>query len=188
MIRDMISNAAELRQAIADQPDMMADLTAVADLGLPQGCIAAGYIRNFVWDMLHGYKDRTPLQDVDVLYYDPDCLEEEAEKAYDELLRRRNPGRNWSAKNQARMHLKNGDDPYGSVEEAMCFWPETATAIGARINENGEVGLVTPFGLEDLVGLMVRQSPFFRDRQIFADRIRQKEWLRIWPKLTVVPE
>ncbi|WP_435921064.1 nucleotidyltransferase family protein [Paenibacillus sp. DYY-L-2] len=188
MKRNTITNAAELRQAIAGQPDMIADLRAVAELGLPQGCIAAGYIRNFVWDVLHGYTARTPLHDVDVLYYDPECLKEEAEKAYDELLRRRHPGLNWSVKNQARMHLKNGDAPYRSVEEAMRHWPETATAIGARLDQDHHVELIAPFGLDDLVGLKVRQSPYFRDRQIFVNRIKKKEWLRIWPRLNVVPD
>lgn len=62
----VIHNAFELKQAIMNQPEMK----AVADLGLPQGCIAAGYIRNFVWDSQHRFSQRTPLHDVDVLYYD----------------------------------------------------------------------------------------------------------------------
>ncbi|MEF2966025.1 nucleotidyltransferase family protein [Paenibacillus sp. M1] len=166
---------------------MMADLKAVAGLGLPQGCIAAGYFRNFVWDALHGYSGRTPLHDVDVLYYDPECREEEAEKEYDARLRVLNPKRAWSVKNQARMHLKNGDSPYGSVEEAMLHWPETATAVGARLDAAGNIEIIAPFGLSDLLELRVRQSPYFHERSIFEGRIREKEWLRIWPRLTVVP-
>lgn len=30
-------------------------------------------------------------------------------------------------KNQARMHLRNGDRPYQSATDAMRYWPETAT-------------------------------------------------------------
>ncbi|MFD1178560.1 nucleotidyltransferase family protein [Paenibacillus puldeungensis] len=178
-----IHSAFELKQAIMNQPEMIADFKAVADLGLPQGCIAAGYIRNFVWDLQHGYSQNTPLHDVDVLYFDPSCLNEEVEKEYDEALRRVRPQRNWSAKNQARMHLKNGDQPYCSVEEAMLHWPETATAIGARLVTDGNIELIAPFGLDDLLELRVRQSPYFRDYATFKQRVESKGWLQIWPRL-----
>ncbi len=181
-----IAGAADLREAIRRQPEIMADLQLVAELRLPQGCIAAGYIRNFVWDVLHGYAERTPLHDVDVLYYDPACLDEEAEKVYDARLRERNPRLNWSVKNQARMHLRNGTAPYRSVEDAMRHWPETATAVGARLNAAGEVELITPFGLDDLLSLQVRQGPYFHDHDVFRKRVNGKDWLRRWPLLKLV--
>ncbi|WP_059047304.1 nucleotidyltransferase family protein [Paenibacillus rubinfantis] len=181
-----IAGAADLREAIQRQPDMMADLRLVAELGLPQGCIAAGYIRNFVWDMLHGYTERTPLHDVDVLYYDLACLEEEAEKAYDAWLCEHNPRLNWSAKNQARMHLRNGTAPYLSVEDAMRHWPETATAVGARLNAVGEVELIAPLGLDDLLLLQVRQGPYFHDHGAFRERVDGKAWLSRWPRLEMI--
>lgn len=183
-----ITGAADLIEAIRRQPDMMTDLQLVAELKLPQGCIAAGYIRNFVWDVLHGYAERTPLHDVDVLYYDPSCLDEKAEKAYDAKLRERNPRLNWSVKNQARMHLRNGTSPYGSVEDAMRYWPETATAVAARLNAAGEVELIAPFGLDDLLSLRVRQGPYFHDHHVFQKRVHDKEWLRRWPLLKLVEE
>ncbi|WP_026326881.1 nucleotidyltransferase family protein [Paenibacillus ginsengihumi] len=181
-----MASAADLREAIRRQPEMMADLRLVAELGLPQGCIAAGYVRNFVWDVLHGYASRTPLHDVDVLYYDPDCLDEAVEKAYDAQLSARCPQRNWSVKNQARMHLRNGEAPYRSVEDAMRHWPETATAVGVCLNAEGEVELIAPLGLEDLLSLKVRQSPYFRDTAAFRERVAAKEWLRTWPRQTLI--
>ncbi|MGP0583887.1 nucleotidyltransferase family protein [Paenibacillus timonensis] len=183
-----IADSEELREAIRQQPEMMADLQLVAELGLPQGCIAAGYIRNFVWDVLHGYTVRTTLQDVDVLYYDPLCLDEEAEKTYDARLRERNPQLNWSAKNQARMHLRNGTDPYLSVEDAMKRWPETATAVGARLDPEGEVEIIAPLGLGDLLSLQVRQGPYFHDDAVFKQRVNGKAWLSRWPRLVLVEE
>ncbi|MGL5397083.1 MAG: nucleotidyltransferase family protein, partial [Shewanella sp.] len=32
---------------------------------MPQWCIAAGFVRNLVWDKLHGF-DRQPLNDIDL--------------------------------------------------------------------------------------------------------------------------
>lgn len=178
----------ELLRKIRGNSDMMADLASVALLSLPQACIAAGYLRNFVWDILHGYEHRTPYNDVDVLYYDPLCLEEEVEKEYEAKLRVLNPMHCWSVKNQARMHLKSGVSPFNSVEDAMLRWPETATAVGVRLDWNGEVELIAPHGLDDLFALRVRQSPYCRDNELFKRRIAQKEWLRIWPQLLVVED
>lgn len=184
----VIQDAAGFREAILSQPEMMADLQLVAELGLPQGCIAAGYIRNFVWDVLHGYSGRTPLHDVDVLYYDPECLDEAAEKEYDAILNARNPLRNWSAKNQARMHLRNGEVPYHSVEDAMRRWPETATAVGVRLDPDDGVELIAPLGLDDLLSLKIRQCPYFHDVAAFRQRVESKEWLRIWPRLQLIED
>ena len=46
-------------------------LKAVASLGLPDWYIAAGFLRNAIWDALHAKFVRTPLNDVDIIYYDP---------------------------------------------------------------------------------------------------------------------
>ncbi|WP_334072834.1 MULTISPECIES: nucleotidyltransferase family protein [Paenibacillus] len=181
-----MANSEFLASKICARPEMIQDLKAVADLDLPEGCIAAGYLRNFVWDVLHGYEERTPLQDVDVLYYDPYCLDEEAEKEYDKQLRLKVPERNWSVKNQARMHIRNGNPPYASVEDAMRYWPETATAVSARWNRTGRPEFLAPYDLEDLLQLRVRQSPLFSDRNFFLKRVHDKAWLRIWPRLTLI--
>jgi hypothetical protein len=53
-------------------------------LKLPDGYIAAGYIRNRVWDHLHGFTERTPLNDVDVVYFNPHDLSEETDKRWPE--------------------------------------------------------------------------------------------------------
>ncbi|GJM73497.1 nitrate reductase [Paenibacillus macerans] len=184
-----MNDATGLREAILHQPEMLEELRAVAEQGLPHSCIAAGYVRNFAWDVLHGYTSRTPLHDVDVLYYDPECLDEAAEKGYEAALRARNPHRNWSVKNQARMHLRNGEKaPYRSVEDAMRHWPETATAVGVRLHPADDIELLAPWGLDDLLTLKVRQSPYFRDSAVFRQRVAAKEWLRLWPRLQLIEE
>ena len=50
---------------------MIETLAAVRDLALPDGWIAAGFVRNRIWDHLHGYAEPTPLNDIDVVYFDP---------------------------------------------------------------------------------------------------------------------
>lgn len=172
-----------LRDLLAARECLNRDLALVQALGLPHWCIAAGYVRNYVWDVLHERQANTPLNDVDVLYYDPSDLSEETEKVYEEHLKRQLPDYHWSVKNQARMHLRNNAEPYVSVEDAMKRWPETATAVGVTLGVQGELRIIAPHGLQDLFGLKVRQSPYFADRSYFEARVRDKNWLNIWPKL-----
>ncbi|MGL5489373.1 MAG: nucleotidyltransferase family protein, partial [Shewanella sp.] len=96
---------------------------------MPQWCIAAGFVRNLVWDKLHGF-DRQPLNDIDLIYYCPLDTRPERDRAIEAYLRAGAPELPWSVKNQARMHLKNHDNPYQSSSDAMAYWPEMETAVG----------------------------------------------------------
>lgn len=145
-----------LKEMLASRVGLLRDLTLVQSLGLPHGCIAAGYVRNYVWDVLHDRRTGTPFNDVDVLYYDSSDLSEETEKKLEEALRKKHPAYHWSVKNQARMHLRNKEAPYLSVEDAMKRWPETATAVGVALDREGELRILAPHGLQDLFGLKVR--------------------------------
>ena len=119
-----------LKEIMLSKPHTLRDLELVKSLNLPNWYIAAGYIRNQVWDVLHGMKSSQAFNDVDVIYFDVDDNREETEKKYEIQLRALDANINWSVKNQARMHLRNNEDPYSNVEDAMKRWPETATAIG----------------------------------------------------------
>lgn len=167
---------------------VLRDLSYVRRLELPHWCISAGYVRNLVWDRLHGYAARTPLNDVDVLYYDPDNLSEEAEKAYEAQLHNQLPGYSWSFKNQARMHLRNHHKPYTSIEEAMMRWPETATAVAVHMDSENQLHITAPYGLEDLFGLVVRRSPHYADKEAFHARVENKKWLEYWPGLRLMKD
>ncbi|WP_181150999.1 nucleotidyltransferase family protein [Paenibacillus sp. PCH8] len=41
-------------QAIMDHEELMHDLRRVRSLELSQCYIGAGYVRNYIWDLLHG--------------------------------------------------------------------------------------------------------------------------------------
>jgi uncharacterized protein len=83
------------------------------------------------------------------------------------------------------MHTRNGDAPYHSTADAVRRWPETATAVAARIDA-GRVEILAPHGIDDLVGLIVRPTPAFRDKpEQVLNRLAAKDWLRRWPRLRV---
>ena len=158
----------------------------VRSLGLADGWIAAGFVRNAVWEHLHGTPSSALAGDVDVIWFDPLRAEPATDAALEARLRTLDAGVRWSVRNQARMHLRNGDAPYASATDALRFWPETATAIAVRQTERGDLEWVAPFGLDDLFDLIVRPTPHFRGakRGLFLDRVRTKQWLRDWPRLS----
>lgn len=161
---------------------MLAVLRAARTLRLPDWWIGAGFVRNKVWDHLHGYGQPTPLSDIDVIYFDPSDTAEAREKGYEGELSELLFGLPWSVKNQARMHEKNGDGPYRSSVDALSRWPETATCVAVTMLPNDQLKLAAPHGVGDLLSLTVRPSPAFR-LEAYRDRISRKGWQQKWPNL-----
>lgn len=164
------------------------DLCFVRELHLPQCYISAGYIRNYCWDYLHQYETETPLNDIDIIYYDPGDLTYDMEIEMEAKLNEWKPNFEWSVKNQARMHLTNGTPPYESTLDAMTYWPETATAVGMRIDDMQTISIIAPYGLDDLFQLNIRRTDRFRDRQYYLSRIASKAWFEKWPQLRLIEQ
>ncbi|MEJ2456857.1 MAG: nucleotidyltransferase family protein, partial [Novosphingobium sp.] len=116
----------------ADAPRMRA-LAAVHTLELPDSWIGAGFVRDAVWDHLHDRALSFLTGDIDVIWFDPARSGRVFDRALDSRLRALLPGLDWSVKNQARMHLRNGDAPYRDTADAMTHWPETATDVAVRL-------------------------------------------------------
>jgi hypothetical protein len=190
----MIGNGEESRvlELVTARPWRRRALEAVAALDLPDGWIGAGFLRAPVWDHLHGYQRPTPLADIDVIYFDPEHREPEAERAHEARLAALAPGLPWSVRNQARMHERNGDRPYESTEDALKHWLETPTAVAVRLRAAGRPALLAPFGLDDLLGLIMRPTPHARGRPdrlaAYRRRVETKNWLAAWPKVRVLWE
>ncbi len=160
-------------------------LELVAALDLPDCWIAAGFVRDAVWDHLHGHPISEPQGDVDVVWFCEDTENAEFDRQIEHRLLAKMPDLQWSVKNQARMHGRNADRPYQSVADAMKYWPETATAIAARIDCTGSIEVNAPLGLEDLITFQLRPGPRFRDEKlpIFFERVSAKNWIGRYPKL-----
>lgn len=178
---------ADITQFLSRQPALMDMLRAVDALALPQGCIAAGAIRNAVWDALHGREVTPhPASDVDVIYFDPERLEVSHEERIESALRSARPDVPWQVRNQARMQLRNGDPPYHGSVDAISYYPETATAVCAHL-EAGVLLLGAPLGVDDLLALVVRPTPSFeRKPELYRTRLVSKDWHVRWPRLRFV--
>jgi hypothetical protein len=81
--------------------------------------LGGGLIRNSVWDFLHGYSSPTPIDDADIVYFDPVKATKQTDTEKEIALSERIPNVRWSVKNQARMHIPNGDSAYRSLEDAI---------------------------------------------------------------------
>lgn len=159
-------------------------LQVVQQLDLQDCWIGAGFIRNRVWDYLHGLATPIEQSDVDVIFYDNTDTSLEYEKAIENKLNTAYPHFPWSVKNQARMKLKYNHN-YSTSFKAISFWPETATCIAARLNNHNTMEIIAPYGCDDLLNLILRPSPNI-DPSVFINRIQEKNWLKVWTKLKVV--
>jgi hypothetical protein len=154
--------------------------------------IGAGFVRNKVWDHLHGFSnDEVQTADIDLIYFDPATPDEEREKIYDRRLRDLCAVK-WSCKNQARMHnatvnKANRSAPYASTTDALARWVETSTCVAVTLR-GGNLALIAPHGIDDLARLVVRQNPLFEgSTEDFLARVTQKRWLEKWPSLRMAP-
>ncbi|MTH15715.1 hypothetical protein GKZ88_09040 [Flavobacterium sp. LC2016-01] len=173
----------ELIQIIIKDPFIMETLIVVKNLNLHDCWIGAGFIRNKVWDILHEIKT-TKLNDIDVVFFDENNISENLEKEIEQKLADINPMVKWSVKNQARMHLRNNHLKYSHTENAISFWPETATAIAVRLNSDYEIEILAPHGLNDLFNLIVKPTPNF-NLAIFQERLNEKQWKKQWINLNI---
>jgi len=181
---------AQLRDLIAEDLVRMHILRIVRDLNLPDCWVAAGFVRSLVWDHLHQRQPSPLPEDIDVIWFDRTRPGDQMDLAVEVELAALCSDLKWSVKNQARMHQRNADAPYGAAADAMTFWPETATAVGVRLDRHGAIEVSAPLGLEDLFALKVRPTARFESDKyvVFLERLQSKRWLEIWPKLTLVTQ
>lgn len=143
--------------------------------------IGAGFLRNLIWDHLHGFSP-APAPDIDVMILDRNIetfsLESRLAQAF---------SADWSVKNQQEMHEKRGLPPCTSFAMALKYWPEKPTAIAVTLADNGsDLSFLTPFGLSPVFSLQVTPTPFGKSRpDIYLDRINKKNWSARWPDLRI---
>lgn len=177
--------------ASASDPTMQL-LRAGQRLGLRSWCIGAGAVRNLVWDHLHGLREATPLEDVDLVFYDAGDLSQELERQLEQKLSAAEPSVHWEVVNQAAVHrwIDHGSGqpprPFLSLSEGIASWPEFATCVGLTLDAYGAIDVIAPHGLHDLFDMRVRWNPERVSRQVYAERIAKKRFAARWPLVQVL--
>jgi hypothetical protein len=109
------------------------------------------------------------------------------EKKLEEMLKTLMPNIPWFVKNEARIHIKSNMPPYSSSIDAISKFPDTAKALGIKLDEKDNVILTAPFGISDVVNLEVRPTLFFTQTKervkIYEDCLTKKNWKSIWNNL-----
>ncbi|HEY2178673.1 MAG TPA: nucleotidyltransferase family protein [Caulobacteraceae bacterium] len=163
------------------------------DLDLPDWLVFSGAIYQPVWNELTGRPLEHGLKDYDLAYFDAGDLSWVAEDA---VIRRvaaafEPPLRETvEVRNQARVHLWFEDhfgEPYAplaNAAEAVVRFTATAFAVGARLEPDGRLTIVAPFGLEDLFALRLKPNPI-RPSAAFTRTAEAAR--RRWPEVTIEP-
>jgi hypothetical protein len=171
----------QLLSLIAADEAAMAVLRLVRSLDLPDWAIGAGFLRNRLWDALTGARTCSSADDIDLLYFDPADPDGQGEAAIEARLREARPDILWQARNQARMHRVNGDAAYEDTLDALRYWLEVCSAVAVRLEGDGRLNLLAPYGLEDLFTLTCRPTPAgLRRFATYQARMAAKGWDRRW--------
>jgi hypothetical protein len=185
---------ARLEAILRDAPSLMQVLTTARDLDLPDWLIVSGAVYQRVFNHLTGRDPDYGIKDYDLAYFDASDISYEAE---DVVIRRaaaafEPPLRDLvEVRNQARVHVwfegKFGE-PYAPLScsaEALERFVSPANAVAARLDQDGRMAIVAPFGLEDLFAMRLRPNPIRRtsgfERTVAGMKSR-------WPELTVEPD
>ena len=176
----------DILKIIKDDKWMMDILQVAEKLQLPDWMIGAGFVRNKVWDYLHGYKNKKVLtRDIDLIYFDKNNIDEKKDVELSKEVKKKT-GMNWEIVNQAYTHTWHNRKLYKNTKEALADWVEIPTCVAVSIDNKGKLKLHAPLGIEDLVNLIVRKNSRCSDSESYKDRVISKKWKEKWPKLNII--
>src|SRR3989344_774886 len=190
----MVNYERKLIELVTHQAWMMDVLKHARDAGLPDWYIAAGTIRNTVWNHLHGFPTTLYQKDVDLIYYDAEDKPGERGKrgeAAKRFLEKTAPRVTWDIVNQAWTHLfyytpVRRKPQVSSAAEAIAYWSEIPTCVGINLEEDDSLTVYAPHSLTDLFELRVKPvPPPYQDLELDYVRLKEKKWRDKWPKLRI---
>lgn len=181
-----IASERDIEKLVASDEWMMEVLSAAEELNLSGWWIGAGFLRNKIWNAIDDLPNEHS-RDVDLVYFDANDARTETDWAYDEIMQQKYPFAEWEVRNQARMHYKNGLDPFNSAEDGISNWVETATCVAVK-KKAGQLAFLWCYGLEDVLDVVARPIPRYKEPDlfpVFEKRVREKKWQERWPSLQV---
>ena len=154
-------------QQILESSVIASVLPAIAQLDLPDWWLAGGAVRNTVWQAIFGEDCQLVINDFDIAFFDLAGVGEASleENRTQELVAKATlseqfPHYKFDVKNQASFaRWRAGRRPYHSTEDGVADWLHTATAVGVRLDQQGQWQFFTPYGLKDLLQGVVCPTP-----------------------------
>ena len=190
--RDAATQRKVLDDIVRSSPLLIDVLTGLRDDALPDHLLVAGAIYNLVWNRLTGRPDLTGINDIDVVYFDDSDLSYEAEDVVIQRLAQRFSGLPLpvQVRNQARVHLwfpQKFGVPFtslGASAEMLGRYASRTHAVGVRLEPDGELHIVAPFGLDDIFSFRIVPNRVLMNKP--AHEAKAARAKSIWPELTVV--
>ena len=178
---------------IRSDPDLMHLLERLRSLGLPQWRLVAGCLYQTVWNVLTGRPHGTGIKDYDLIYYD---ALDPSWGAEDAVIKRiaaatRDCVGPVEVRNQARVHLWFPSrfgiayPQLAAADEALCNYSSIAYAVGVRLEDDGRLDTVAPFGLDDMFAMVIR--PNRRLNNAATHEAKGQRVKAVWPELIVEP-
>lgn len=160
--------SARLDAIVRASPHLMRVLEIARDLDLPDWRVVSGAVYQTVWNALTGREPDYGIRDYDLFYFDGSDLSYEAEDVVIKRAAAAYPP-DLSAlvevRNQARVHLwfeAHFGEPYAPLscsDEAISRFVSSSCAVGVRLEHDGRLDVVSPFGLDDLFAMTLRPNP-----------------------------
>ncbi len=175
-----------LEAIIRSDPDLMRLLEHLRGVALPQWRLVSGCLYQTAWNVLTNRPRGTGIQDYDVIYFDSKDLSWEAEDA---IIKRVIAAVPLQIRNQARVHLwyePHFGVPYAplrTADESLTRYPVTVQAVGARLENDGRLDIIAPFGLDDVFAMVMRPNSLFKHRPTFEAKIARTRLN--WPEISV---
>lgn len=178
-----------LKALALQSPEIMETLAACKQCALPNFYLAGGAITQLIWNSLLGNPPLTGVKDFDIVYFDAqDAI---TETAYTRTIANRLTHQiSVDLKNQANVHkwypIKFGQtiEPYLSAENGIRSWL-SAFAIGLTLDEDAELIVYAPYGLEDAFEMNVRPNKIAMTEASYLQMT--KSYKSRWPQITIEP-
>lgn len=181
---------ARLETILRAAPSLMRVMETARELDLPDWLLFSGAIYQRALNHLTGRDPDYGIKDYDLGYFDPDVSYEAEDVVIKQVAAAFEPPLREmvEVRNQARVHLwfenKFGEPyaPLGSSAEALGRFTSATFAVGARLERDGRMTIVAPFGLEDIFALRLRPNPTRKTNGFL--RTAQAAQAR-WPELSI---
>ncbi|XCY70074.1 nucleotidyltransferase family protein [Streptococcus iniae] len=180
----------DLRAWILADKDFIALLQIVEAQQLPDAWVAAGCLRNFIWNKLAYGTGFDKTTDIDLVFFDADRSYQDSLEI-EKNLKREHPEFKWEVRNQAYMHGHSPETlPYQSTCDAISKYPETCTALALRLTE-GFLEFFIPYGLEVVEKFECRPTPYFLENtkrmELYKKRLGSKNGRKNGTKMLFLP-
>ncbi|MEE1655578.1 nucleotidyltransferase family protein [Microvirga sp. CF3062] len=182
-----------LEDIIRTDTDLMQVLTTASRSNLPQWRLGGGCVYQRVWNALTGRPGRTGVKDYDLVYFNAADLSWESEDKVARSITAALPDFHGvvEVRNHARVPLWF-EQRFGfhcpavaHPDDVFRQYPLTVQALGVRLEPDGFLNILAPFGLADLFALRIRPNRSLPNKTSYEEKTRRL--IETWPELTVEP-